>query len=52
VDAKLQVDASLVRPVEVPMLVGAATKLHATTGWTPERSLDSIILDLLRATTR
>jgi GDP-4-dehydro-6-deoxy-D-mannose reductase len=52
VDAKLQVDASLVRPVEVPMLVGAATKLRAATGWTPERSLDSIILDLLRATTR
>ncbi|MGH7633961.1 MAG: GDP-mannose 4,6-dehydratase, partial [Gemmatimonadaceae bacterium] len=52
VDAKLQVDASLVRPIEVPMLVGAAAKLHATTEWTPERSLDSIILDLLRATTR
>jgi len=52
VDAKLQVDASLVRPVEVPMLVGSAARLRATTGWTPERSLDSIILDLLRATTR
>jgi GDP-4-dehydro-6-deoxy-D-mannose reductase len=51
-DAKLQVDPSLVRPVDVPMLVGDAGKLRAATGWAPEHSLDSIIEDLIRATTR
>jgi GDP-4-dehydro-6-deoxy-D-mannose reductase len=49
-DAKLQVDPSLVRPVDVPMLVGDAGKLRAATGWTPEHSLDTIIEDLIRAT--
>jgi len=51
-DAKLQVDPSLVRPTEVPALVGDAGKLRATTGWTPEHDLDSIIEDVIRATTR
>lgn len=49
-DAKLQVDPALVRPVEVPVLVGSPTKLRTATGWAPERSLDSIIEDLIRAT--
>jgi GDP-4-dehydro-6-deoxy-D-mannose reductase len=51
-DAKLQVDPSLVRPSEVPALVGDAGKLRATTGWAPEHDLDSIIEDVIRATTR
>jgi GDP-4-dehydro-6-deoxy-D-mannose reductase len=51
-DAKLQVDPSLVRPAEVPVLVGDAGKLRAATGWAPEHDLDSIIEDVIRATTR
>jgi len=49
VDAKLEVDPALVRPVEVPMLVGDARKLRAATGWAPRLSLDSIIEDVIRA---
>lgn len=50
VDAKLLVDPALIRPVEVPMLVGDATKLRRATGWAPLRTLDTIIEDLIRAT--
>jgi GDP-4-dehydro-6-deoxy-D-mannose reductase len=49
VDAKLEVDPALVRPVEVPMLVGDAGKLRAATGWAPRLSLDTIIEDVIRA---
>lgn len=52
VDAKLQVDPGLTRPVEVPVLVGNPAKLRAATGWSPEHSLDSLILDLIRAAAR
>jgi GDP-4-dehydro-6-deoxy-D-mannose reductase len=51
-DAKLQVDPALVRPTEVPALVGDAGKLREATGWAPEHDLDSIIEDVIRATTR
>lgn len=51
VDAKLQSDPALVRPVEVPVLIGDAAKLRAATGWEPRSSLDTIIEDLIRATT-
>ncbi|HEY7877304.1 MAG TPA: GDP-mannose 4,6-dehydratase [Gemmatimonadaceae bacterium] len=50
VQAKLQVDPALARPVEVPALIGDARKLRAATGWVPERSLDTIIDDVIRAT--
>ena len=51
-DARLEVDQSLVRPVDVPVLVGDASKLAATTGWSAEHSLDSIIEDVISATAR
>lgn len=50
VQAKLEVDPALVRSVEVPELVGDAAKLRAATGWAAERSLDSLIEDVIRAT--
>lgn len=50
VDAILNTDAALVRPVEVPVLIGDATKLRRATGWSPRFTLDSIIDDLIRAT--
>src|SRR5688500_13771677 len=49
VDAILNTDAALVRPAEVPVLVGDATKLRSATGWSPQFTLDSIIEDLIRA---
>lgn len=51
-DARLEVDPSLVRPVDVPVLVGNASRLAAATGWSAEHSLDSIIEDVIRATAR
>jgi GDP-4-dehydro-6-deoxy-D-mannose reductase len=49
VDARLRSDPALQRPVEVPILIGDPRKLRASTDWAPERSLDSIIEDLIRA---
>jgi GDP-4-dehydro-6-deoxy-D-mannose reductase len=49
VDAKLQSDPALVRPADVPALVGSAAKLRAATGWAPRHSLDSILEELIRA---
>ena len=42
-------DPSLVRPADVPALVGSAAKLRAATGWTPRHSLDTILEELIRA---
>jgi GDP-4-dehydro-6-deoxy-D-mannose reductase len=49
VDAILSTDTALVRPAEVPILVGDATKLRRATGWSPRFTFDSIIEDLIRA---
>ena len=49
VDAILSTDATLVRPAEVPILIGDATKLRRATGWSPRFTFDSIIEDLIRA---
>jgi GDP-4-dehydro-6-deoxy-D-mannose reductase len=49
VDAILNTDAALVRPAEVPVLIGDASKLRRATGWAPRLTLDSIIDDLIRA---
>jgi GDP-4-dehydro-6-deoxy-D-mannose reductase len=49
VDARLQTDPALVRPADVPALVGSAAKLRAATGWAPRHSLDSILEELIRA---
>jgi GDP-4-dehydro-6-deoxy-D-mannose reductase len=49
VDARLQSDPALVRPADVPALVGSAARLRAATGWAPRHSLDSILEELIRA---
>lgn len=49
VDAKLQSDPALVRPADVPTLVGSAAKLREATGWAPRHTLDSILEELIRA---
>ena len=50
-DAPLEfvVDPELVRPVDVPRLVGCADKLRAATGWTPEIPLEQTLHDVLKA---
>lgn len=47
VQAELKEDPALVRAVDVPVLVGDATRLSAHTGWKPTRGFDSILDDLL-----
>lgn len=46
---RLVVDPELVRPVEVPRLVGDPSRLVACTGWQPERSPDDTLADVLAA---
>ena len=49
VEAKLQTDPALVRPADVPALVGSAAKMRAQTGWAPRHTLDSTLEELIRA---
>jgi GDP-4-dehydro-6-deoxy-D-mannose reductase len=48
VDAAVESDPSLVRPVDVPALVGDASKLRAASGWAPRLALDDILDDLIQ----
>jgi GDP-4-dehydro-6-deoxy-D-mannose reductase len=44
---RISVDSELVRAVEVPRLVGDATRLRTTTGWEPEIGLDETLAAVL-----
>jgi GDP-4-dehydro-6-deoxy-D-mannose reductase len=44
---ELRTDPGLVRPVEVPRLVGDATKLRRATGWEPRIDLDDTLAAVL-----
>jgi len=46
-EVRLIEDATLFRPVEVPMLVGDASKLVAVTGWQPTIPLATTLSDVL-----
>lgn len=52
VDAPIETTDSLARAVDVPVLVGSNRKLRHATGWTPRRTRDDIIDDLIHAATR
>jgi GDP-4-dehydro-6-deoxy-D-mannose reductase len=52
VAATLVQDPALVRPAEVPRLVGDARKLRQATGWAPRFTLDDLLDDLLDAAAR
>jgi GDP-4-dehydro-6-deoxy-D-mannose reductase len=52
VSADISSDAVLLRPIDVPILVGDNTKLRQATGWAPMRSTDDIIDDLIHAAPR
>jgi GDP-4-dehydro-6-deoxy-D-mannose reductase len=49
VEVTLEQDEELVRRVDVPMLVGDATKLRGATGWVPSHSVSDIVEELTRA---
>ena len=44
---ELRVDPALVRPADVPVLVGDPAKLVAATGWQPQHSLDGTLAAML-----
>jgi len=48
-DLKLEVDPALMRPVDVPVLVGDNTRIRAATGWAPNYALDDTLRDVLAA---
>jgi GDP-4-dehydro-6-deoxy-D-mannose reductase len=52
VRADITTDPALVRPVDLPALVGSADKLRRVTGWAPRRTLEDIIDDLVNAQAR
>jgi GDP-4-dehydro-6-deoxy-D-mannose reductase len=44
---RITVDPDLVRPVDVPRLVGNGTRLREHTGWAPEYRLDQTLATVL-----
>ena len=48
-DVTPEVDPALLRPVDVPYLVGDAAKLRSATGWRPQVDLDTTLADLVHA---
>lgn len=48
-DAHLVIDPALFRPAEVDVLLGDATKARTALGWTPEISLESMIVEMVDA---
>ncbi len=51
VDLDTEVDPELVRPSDVPHLVGSSTKLSHDTGWQPKRTLEQAIREVVDAQT-
>jgi GDP-4-dehydro-6-deoxy-D-mannose reductase len=52
VTADVTTDPAFSRPVDVPVLVGSNAKLRRATGWSPTRTRDDIIDNLIHAATR
>ena len=50
--AEISEDPALVRPNDMPTLVGDNAKLRRATGWSPKRNIDDIIDDLIHAAPR
>lgn len=43
----IQIDENLLRPIDIPYLVGDSTKFRKKTGWSPQISIDDTLKDLL-----
>jgi GDP-4-dehydro-6-deoxy-D-mannose reductase len=52
ITADISSDTALLRPIDVPILVGDNSKLRTATGWQPSRTIDDIIDDLIHAAPR
>ena len=48
-ELRLVVDPALVRPIEVPVLVGDSAKIVAATGWMPRYELEQTLADVLES---
>jgi GDP-4-dehydro-6-deoxy-D-mannose reductase len=51
VNAEPVLDPTLLRPADIPHLVGDAGKLRETTGWVPAFSLEQTLRDMVHAQT-
>lgn len=49
VDATPSQDAALMRPADIPILIGDSSKLRAATGWAPQYSFERTLQDLVDA---
>ncbi len=49
VNARAEQDAALLRPGDIPVLIGDATKLRAATGWSPQIPFERTLQDLVNA---
>jgi len=49
VDAHTEQDAALMRPGDIPVLIGDAAKLRQATGWSPEIPFERTLQDLVNA---
>lgn len=47
VDVSFEADPKLTRPVDVPVLLGDASKLRRATGWEPRHELEGTLTDVL-----
>lgn len=47
VEIAIEVDPARMRPSDLPLLVGSPRRLFESTGWTPTRSLDTTLEDVL-----
>jgi GDP-4-dehydro-6-deoxy-D-mannose reductase len=49
IEARAVEDAALLRPGDIPVLIGDATHLRQTTGWTPQIPFERTLQDLVNA---
>jgi len=48
-DVSFEIDPDLVRPTDIPEIVGDSTRLQKDTGWRPEIAIDKTIDDFVKA---
>ena len=47
VEVEIRTDPDLLRPVDIPVMIGDNLKLRDDTGWSPEISIDRMLNDLV-----